>query len=86
MEYETNAELIKELDEPESSKPLNGRTTSGNCRLMCSALESGVLAAPSFRSAPREMFRQLTPQGMGELRRHFLVELGRRYVPLRLLW
>jgi len=57
LEYAMNAELMKQLDKPKSSRPLNGGAMSGDHRSTCSALESRVLVAPSFRSAPWKAFR-----------------------------
>jgi len=72
FEERANIELMKQLEEPESTNPKNGRDVSGEWRVVRRELGKGVLAAPSFKSGPRALLRQSPPRGRGGLPQCFL--------------
>ena len=72
LEEETNAESIKQLEEPESNNPKNGQAVSREWKVARRNLELGVLAAPNFKLGSWEMLRQSPPQGKDGLLCSFL--------------
>jgi len=67
---------MKQLDEPESTKPLKTPKISDKCKMTCKAFANLVLVALSFSIDFQGSEQQLSPQELEGLLSRFLMTLG----------